>query len=370
MYINSKEFKKALKKIGIVAGESVIFSVTLRKDKEGKNYGTVSSANQVAQAVATVMVEADITENERIIFGSEFITVIQTISQCGEVIELCKKENGTVEVSCNTTSIVMETKKDGGYITNLSPNKEEVVAYKLEADAFCFAVHTGGYTATTDGDSEKLKDAVSIEFSKDVVQVLSIAGSGTIAAKSKCNVMETKNEKEISFIASGTMLTRISRLLEKEVIELYLFEKKQLLIRDGNDFYTLIPKAGSFPAMNKFFECDKIKAINIICSVNELKIGLDIVLVNQKNPKIEVEVEGEGIRLISEDKKNQTVFKCQNIGEEKKTIFALNANLLKMFLAHTTNCKVHMVKEEGESSYIYFIEDEKPAISLLLPCKR
>lgn len=378
--VGNRDLLKAVEKASVGIKETYIISVTMRPDKEGNKYASVQASDGEVQGMASFTVKSNETEPFKVIVGKEFHSIIKTLSQWDKDIEMVVEENSAV-LKSGTSIVPIALREDGMSIAPCNPKNEPgVISILVDSKELIPAVKKGGF-AYQSGNSGAAgtQDAVCImpvtDGETNYLRFISADSNMAAGADAKLDNVDAnftaaaKAEQKFAVSLNAIALQEITAKFEAEKTQIFIFPK-QVLLKNGNDFYIIRPFEKKFPLVVTGILYSDSREYKLRVNSRELKTVLDIVMLegNAKDPigaKLTLSKEGN-MTVSSLSGKNKTDMKAAS--SEGEVAIAFKAQFLKVAIDKTFSEFVTL-SGCGSTAPMYITGDDPKAISVIMPVR-
>lgn len=255
LIIGNSVLTETVRKASVSLKDSFVLKVTAQKDAEGNNLASLCACDGSTQANITFLCKCDSDEAFQVIIGKEFANTVKAVAQYApeQDIVIDVKE-GSAQISCGEAKVPLGILADAVEIQPENPQTEKVVLIAAKSEDLKKAVSVGGmaYSTSVDGRMEVVKNAISLSFVTDgeTNQMQIVTTNGLFCAGAHCpvSVMQGEGLAEKSYSLKATVFTKIASELTADAVQMFLFEK-QVIVRENNDFYIIVPNANKFPSV-------------------------------------------------------------------------------------------------------------------------
>ena len=280
---NSSELKAAVKKMKGFSGETYVLTCFKDEVKDGKFRAELDASNGVAQAMVALTYEASEVIDLRLVVGTEFAGVVDTLSAFGDVIdfELCRD---TVTISCGTANLSIPMLKDALSLT-LDDFKKNALRITLGREDLLSLITQGGFAFADSKERLNLYQTVyllpKVDGEERALSAYSSDGYMMATATVPCDVnrddvfTEWAAADKGALVKVNSLLSLVRRLIEERVV-MYI-SNNQISIRDGDDAYCFVCVNDRMPA--KFIEVvtqHRELEYNFSVAKSELKAALNV----------------------------------------------------------------------------------------------
>ena len=367
----SSELKAAVKKMKGFSGETYVLTCFKGEDKDGKFRAELDASNGVAQAMVALSYEASEAIELRLVVGTEFAGVIDTLSAFGDVIEL-EVRNDTVSVSCGTASLSIPMQKEEVCMT-IDDFKKDTVRMTIEREALLSLITQGGFAFSDSPERPSLYQTVYLlpEANGEERTLRASSSNGFIiaTATAQCDVKtddvftEWATAGKGALVKVNSLLSLVRRLIEDRVI-MYI-SNNQLLIRDGNDVYCFVCINDRMPM--KFIEVVTQRGeleYNFSVAKSELKAAVNVSGLFNKDGKIKLKRKEDGGLTISNESGDGAAT-VETVGDG-----AVERSLNLLYLVKTMDSllgdEIRMSGSKGGAG-MYFSSTDGTADALIMP---
>lgn len=377
--VGNKELLNAVEKASVGAKETYIITITKRANSEGKKFASIAASDGEIKSLASFLATCDDPEGFKVIVGKEFYNIVRTLSQLSKDIEMEIIDNAAI-LKCGTSVVPVSIKEDGMDIAVINPNNEpEALSVSVNTEELISAVRKGGYaypvsTSTNTGLTNAVCLIPIIDGENNYLRFVTADGYNAAGADAKLDKVSAnfadsvKAKKTITL--NATALQNIVSKFENESTDIYLFSK-QVLIKNGNDFYIIRPFEKQFPIAITGMLYQDAREYEIQLSARELKTVLDITMLdgsegNDKKYAILTLTKDGQVTVSSVSGRSSTKLNMNtHLGEVK---ICFKAQFMKTAIDKTFSEKIS-ISGCGSISPIYIKGDDTRAISLILPSK-
>lgn len=336
--VSEVEFLKALEKASMSAKDSYIITISDRDVNKGKKLANITACDGNSQSMVTMIVESE--EPFRVVVGVELLTIVKTLA-------LLKKEitfeliDNNIFLRAGTSKVTIGIKEHGMSMDIINLKDEtNIIAIKMDSEKFITGIKGAVYPATSlDNTRETLQDVVCLlpTSNGDINHLRLISTNGDTAAAADIEVVECNDsfkkssETESYYSVSATALSKVSSRLDISKPTKLFITNKQLLISNGNDFYSIRPYERAFPLGIVKIIYNENRNYKLQLAARELKVAIDIAVLNctdnnKKGVIITLNKKGK-VKVTSFYKKNST--ELSTISSDGEITIALKADYLK-----------------------------------------
>lgn len=337
--VNKNELLKALEKAAVVpVKDSYIVTVADDNTSDGKRFASicVSDGNTMAFICFTVTADIPCSFNA----GPELLGVVKALGEFGDEYKIDVGETAlTITVGSATAPVLLKTEGTKFGISNLKKEPNGIVA-TIDKDDFVKAVRQGSFGYGGAGCSTGLVNTVAIhpEIEGEENRISFLSSDGRLAVRSNIKVEQVsesfkKAEKLFVNIDAPAVRSIITKL-EEENIALFLFEK-QVIIKDGNNYYAILRYETDFPAsIGQMLDTSEYN-YKAVFDVPMLKAALDVATIaEEKDNKVAViDIQKKKVTVSSVLGTNKAEVKADNV--EGEINIHINAKHLKMVMDNT-----------------------------------
>lgn len=353
--VNRKELLTAVEKAAVKIKDSFIINISDRKTEDKKTFATVSASDGNTQAMISFMAQAE--EKKAFKVGLELLEVIKALGEFGEELTIELTDTSAC-IATNNASVPLALKTDGTFIKVLTPKDKDCIRIHFNKDAFVKAVRQGSFAYGDAGCVKGLVSTVALMPYTDgeTNGIKFVSTDGRLATLSSVTTGDEVNEvfknsvgKTVSIDAPA--LRGIANRLESEIIELFIFDK-QVTIKDGNDYYTIVRYETAFPDnVMKMLEVVDYNYKAVI-DVSKLRAALKVatLLEEKNNKKALIAISNIGITISSVTESNKASLDAEKVEGEVNII--VNAKHIEAALADIGSDKI-TIYGQGELKPLY-----------------
>lgn len=334
--IKKEEFVKAIEKASVGVKDTYIISISDKKAGDGRNFASICASNGNTQVLACFMVESDKAVSFYV--GAELFGVVKALGEFGDEYEIeVTKTVAKITVGSATSPIPLKT--EGFSISIRQPKDEPTCSFAtIDREEFVRAIKQGSFAYGGTGSDSNIANAVALlPYTKDNDSGLFFMSSDArLVARSSAKVSQANesfkkaDSKYINIDAPA--LRAISSKLDGDNITIFLFEK-QVLIKDGNDYYTIIRYETAFPKV--IGEMLDITEYNYkaVFDISMLKAALRVATImdNKNEKKAVIDIQNGKVTISSILGTNKAEVKADNV--EGEINIYINAKHLEMVMA-------------------------------------
>lgn len=316
--VNKVELIKAVEKAATCSKESFIFNITERKATDGRSYATVSASNGNSQVIACFMAKAE--KALGFIVGKELPEVLRAVGEFGDEIAI-NVTDSVAEITCGSASLPLGLLPDGTMIKMQTPNDSKCTYASFNRDEFVKSVRKGSFAYGDGSSASSLISTVALlPVTKDENKLCIISSDGKISTRSYATAIEVNDEfKNVTEYVSvdAPALQSFCTKLEGEKINLLIFDK-QVTIKDGNDFYTIIRYETKFPeAVGQLLDAVDYNYKGVF-DVASLRAAFKVatILENKNDKKALITIQNGKVTISSELLTNKASIKAENVEGE------------------------------------------------------
>lgn len=358
--VNKSEFLKALEKAAVIAvKDSYIVSVSDKKATDERNFASICVSDGNAMAFICFMVTTD--KPCSFFAGPELLGVVKALGEFGDEYKIEVGETAvTITVGSASAPVLLKSEGTSFGIGNLK-DEPDCIHATVEKDEFVKAVRQGSFAYGGDGCISGIVNSVAIhpETKEDEVRLCFLSSDGRLAVRSNVKTKQVneafkKAEKLFVNVDAPTIRAIISKL-DGENITLFIF-KKQILIKDGNDYYAILRYETEFP--QSIGEMLNVTEYNykIVFESQMLKAALDVATIAEEREKkiAVIDVHNKKVNITSVLGNNKAEVKAENV--EGEVNIHVNAKHLKMVMDNT-GAKQLTVYGQGDVRPLFMITD-------------
>lgn len=375
---NNKNLKDAMIKVTASLSEKITVSFL---GTDNGTYASLSSCDRETQT--NIMLECSIPEfRDQKTFTVKSV-IKDVVSQLdGDVITLSFGENECI-CKCGGATIPIEYCEESSMIEPLSIDQAAVM--NVKTIDFVSMVRRGGFATTTAPQCavKGLRNRIAVYFVLDHEKTalrgfsanenLGLMGSYTIhpidSSKTNESIKKLVDEKKV-LLLNYTYLTRICINLEEEYVSIFVWDK-QILIKCGNDYYSLLlgnPEGFMYSFKENF---DKLmnQDVSWKFTVDEksFRKAYNLVLLNPSETYeedrivAECSLSDESLQISSYSGRNKTVVPVEQISGNYDCCLCID--YVKKLLAC---CHSKVTFKGNENSQAVIVTDEEDSAAQML----
>ncbi len=244
--VNNEVISGALKKVSVCLKDTVSMTVTT-KELQGKKIANVAACDGSNQANITFTCECDSPEQVQLIFGKELVSTVEVLSKFDTGEDICiKVSDGAALLTCGKAEVSLGLLADTTALQVLNPKEHEHAQVIFETEKLQKAVGLGAISVkpALDGRFAVLQNALYFGFDDGKAKIASSDGVLCTAATSEIKAVQ--GELKFNYSLNADVFSKVVLASKTGEIMMFLLEK-QVVIREGNDFYIITPNATPIP---------------------------------------------------------------------------------------------------------------------------
>lgn len=347
--VELQELAAAIEKVAVAVKECFILTLHKKNKKSGdKNFFSIKACNGTTQVDASVFSEVDMEPEEAVSFavGANFLSIIQTMAKiCSEEVNaVLELDDSTLCVKCGNARVPIGIQDASEVISiqNLDPRKSPCVAVLFEKEEIQRGIRCGGCAYRSSKDSSNPYDNTVMfipgkENGESIFKMVSIDSSGRMLAgcRVKTSVRSQENfdkyvEDNKIISLNGDFIMRIARGFTGKQ-SLWCFFESQVVISDGNNFYTICLKNMNLHIDNfiKMVFSEPEADFKIKANAGDICGAVDIISLNQpsKEKNAAILKADDALQVLSLNRKNSMV--VEGAGVDGSTEFCVDCSVLK-----------------------------------------
>ena len=256
LIVEHETLVKAVKKASASLKDTFVLKIISVEVGKGQLQGSLSCCNDSTQAVIYIPVKADNDACGEYIFGKEFGTIVQTLSVYDDKDFIIKcNSDGMCTIACGNADVPIPVCNSTASIPLQDIAANGALVVECKAESFREAAVRGGcaYSGNIGGAYEIVRNVINLVLEKTEKQynLQFITSDGMSASIARAQIvkqsgLDNLKDGEASFCVNATVFLKIASAISSESVTLYL-AKTQILLRDGNDVYIIVPNANTFP---------------------------------------------------------------------------------------------------------------------------
>ena len=313
--IENAALKEAVRKCSVSEKDTITLFVTEKKSGD-KNIAQLKTCNGNMQTSALVLVEIDTKGGETFIFPSAlFSSSVSTLgTYADDDFELTVTENGGFSsISCGSASVDIPLLSEAISIEMADAKKEKYAYTKFSSVALKEAFSIGSVAMDKECCQKAAANAVDVApvSGNDGEKMLRICALNENCSMISVAYVPVLQEKGLDDLLGkreyvlNALFCKIISAIKSDEVEILMFER-QVIVRDGLDFYIIVPNAAKYPDVLKVLQeiqpdysatvsKDKLTgAINVSLLGKEEKDDLKILLVVDDNKLNVSSISNEG----------------------------------------------------------------------------
>ncbi len=347
--VELQEFAAALEKAAVAVKECFILTLHKKNKKSGdKNFFSIKACNGTTQVDASVFSEVDLEPEEAISFavGANFLNVIQTIAKiCSEeVYAVLELDGSALCVKCGNARVPIgiQDASEVVSIQNLDPRKSPCMAVLFDKAEIQRSIRCGGCAYRSSKDSSNPYDNTVLfipgrEDGESIFKMISIDSLGKMLAgcrartsvRSQANFDQYVEDGKIISL-NGDFIMRIARGFTGKQ-SLWCFFESQVVISDGNNFYTICLKNMNLQIDNfiKMVFSEPEADFRIRANAGDIRGAVDVISLNQpaNGKNAAILKADDSLQILSLNRKNSMI--VESAGVDGSTEFCVDCTVLK-----------------------------------------
>jgi len=373
-----RELVTAVKKAAVSEKDTYELRITSRVVPEsGKYLATLCTCNGSVQSAICIYVAATEMDETGLdfIFPATFSGTISTLAAFSNEDFKFDVADGICTVICGKAQLSVPLLESAVTIESANPKEQTFAKVTIEAQKLKKAVDIGASTmSTSEGKLAAVHNA--IDFAPvtgpegESIRIISVDSLGISAAGAMAVIKESVGLSEMldkKVYALNSVFTRIVAGLSAEYVDIMLFDK-QVILREWNDFYIIVPNAAPFPATISgalYSHVDESYSVKV--EQKKLASALDIAMfgaVAVDERKTVLSISNGGLMVKAMKNGNNAQVECKDAMGD--IIIGFDGTYLKKGIAHLGN----RVTLSGTlaSAPIYLKNDDPGVVVFIAPC--
>ncbi len=373
--INKKELLEAIEKC-VSVKDTYTISFTTRKDESGYRYSTISAGDSNSLSCITFMAAADTDQSVKVIVGTEFYDAVKALSpsSLGDAIVLEILENN-INVLCGNAVIPLGVKSDALTFNFKSPKVDAHSRFEIDAKELKRVIKQGSYASGNyDVSAGGTYAAITTVFLLPVnigegvgIRIISTDGyfgtSSIAAVEGDASFLQMANAQSGICLPPST-IEKISSVLSDSKISVFLFDT-QMIVKDGNDVYAIIPKNYSYP-LSVIKGIDEVDyTYKFTAKVADVKIALGIAMVNTSvidaKKVMVLDIDLKEVVVSAAQTANKTVLKT--LSSEGNVKVALSCKQLRDILHNGISSETVTIYGKGDNTFVHVVSEKQTECS-------
>lgn len=379
--VSNSELMGAIKKASVAVKDTYVVTVTKRKEEmTGKYYASIAACDGVIMSSIAFLVTYDgEIKEQQVILGKELLSTVSTLSQYAPEEDITLETgDGKCKICCGGASANVGLLMDALSITSANPKKDECTVITIASNDFKNAVSRGSMAASMeDGKLKMYKNTlfiqpVKVDGDADAFRIITVDSLGTMVAGSHVKIAgEVKPliEGKRQIALNKSIFCKVIENLSSQNVQLFIF-KNQVIVRDINDIYILIPSTGQCQEKVGSMLFAHLNS-NFSFRVNKKKFqaAIDIAMLNggtiDGKHKVALSLDGGKLLVSSVNKTNHTIVDVENA--EGCILIGVNGSYLKNVLSHMGE---NVILAGGSSTEPIYITDGTEGFNCFIyPCQ-
>lgn len=378
LIFKNNDLLTAVKKAQVAEKDAYEIRVTDRiEPKSGKHFLSLCACNGSVQSIITVLATVDgLSGDTRIVLPASFSGMVTTLSAFSDRDISLNIREGNCLMSCGGGSVDVPLLESAIAIAPADPTTEKPAKATLEAAALKKAVSIGSGAMTSEsGRVEAVRNAVDLSLvtyeGKPAVRIISVSGIGSMAAGATAPVKASVGTEELldkrSYTLNSAFCKIVSGLGDGD-IEFMLFSK-QVIIRQGTDFYIVVPNAAPFPS-TICAALYQVPEMEYRATVSQKAIcrAIDVALLgntSEAERKIALSISNRKLSISSVSRENKADVDAEAVEGEIR--IGMSGDFLKKSLSGLGS--VVTLAGTNAVSLMFFQTDEPGVAAFVAPCK-
>lgn len=353
--VKKEEFIKAIEKASVGVKDTYIISISDKKASDGRNFASICASNGNTQALVCFMVEAD--KAVSFFVGAELFGVVKALGEFGDEYEICVTKT-VAKITVGSASSPIPLKTEGFSINIRNPKDEPTCRFAtVNREEFVRAIRQGSFAYGGAGSDSNIANAVAIlPYAKDNDSGLCFMSTDArLVARSSAKVSQANEffmKSDNKYVnVDAPAIRAISSKLEGENIVLFIFDK-EILVKDGNDYYTIIRYETEFPkVLGELLDVTEYN-YKAVFDVSMLKAALKVATImdNKNEKKAVIDIQNGKVTISSILGTNKAEVKADDV--EGEINIHINAKHLEMVMADIGSEKL-IIYGQGELKPLY-----------------
>ena len=376
--ISNGDLVSAVKKASVSEKNTYELKVAPQVEpNSGKYMASLCTCNGSVQTIAFLLVTSEnVTEEVNMIFPSTFSKTVTTLAAYTDADFKIEVNESICSISCGEASIKLDMLPSAVRIEPLDPNTNKFAQVTVETGKLKRAIEIGSSAMSSEeGKMAAVRNAVELapvtiggvdQFRVISVDTLGVLAAGAMAEIKQAGGLDDMLNKKTYVLNS--VFCRIVNSIHSETVDLFLFDK-QVMMRDGNDFYVITPNAASFPEeISAGLYADMPKEYSMSVEQKSLTSALDIVLIGAssiEDNKACLSISNGIVEVRALKRNNRAGVTATDVAGE--TAIGVNGALLKRAIAHLgTDITISGVNPQTP----IFIKNGDPGVAVFAaPCQ-
>lgn len=338
MKIKKDELLKAVEKASISVKDNYIVNISNRKSSDGSYYANICASDGNALTLTTFMVSS-VKEPVGFITGPELFGVLKALGEFGDEYDI-KVEETFVSVTVGSASAPVSLKTEGTSFPISMPKEDDdsCIYASIVKDDYIKAVRQGSFAYGGAGCISGIINTVAINpITGEKNKFAFVSTDGRLVVRSEVEVEQVskgfKKSENLYINVDAPAMRKILSKLEGENIALFIFDK-QVLIKDGNDFYAIMRYETMFPeSIGKMLNATEY-SYKAILDVPMLKAAIDVATITGgKNQASVIDIQNGKITVSSILGNNKANVKGDSV--EGEINIHINPENFKMVIDNT-----------------------------------
>lgn len=287
--ISNNDLVSAVKKASV--SEKNTYELTIAPNVEpnsGKYMASLCTCNGSVQTIAFLLVASEgVTDDVDLIFPASFSKTVTTLAAYTDADFKFEVNETICNISCGEASLNLELLPSAVRIEAMDPSKNKFAQVTVETSKLKRAVEIGSSAMSAEeGKMAAVRNAIELAPVKvggiEKLRVISVDTLGVLATGAMAEIKQAGGLDDMldkkAFVLNS-VFCRIVSSARSETVDLLLFDK-QVMLRDGNDFYIITPNAAPFSKeIAAGLYADMPKEYSLCVEQKSLTSALDIVLI-------------------------------------------------------------------------------------------
>jgi len=316
--VKKHDILHAIDKASICVKDTYIISISNKETCEGRKFASICSSDGNTQVLACFTAESN--NPTSFIVGSELQGALKALSEFGDEYEI-EVTDSVAKISAGSATLPIQLKKEGFSIIQPQGNPDDGYVAVLSRESFVKAAKQGSFAYGGQGSAISVINTVALlpYTEGDESKLCFFSSDGRLAASSyskTISVNERFKKAEKKYInINAPALRAICSKIEGENITISILEK-QVIIKDGNDYYTIIRYENEFPA--KIAELLDFAEYNYkaVLDVSMLKAALRVATLTDNNKRAAIIISNEKVIITAIAGENKAQVKAVDVEGE------------------------------------------------------
>lgn len=376
--IENRDLVAAVKKASVSEKNTYELKVATNVEpNSGKHMASLCTCNGSVQTIAFLLVASDdVTDEVDMIFPASFSKTVTTLAAYTDDAFKIEVTDNSCSISCGEASINLEMLQTAVRIEPLDPSANKFAQITIETGALKKAIEIGSSAMSSEeGKMAAVRNAIEIAPVKvdgeEKLRVISVDTLGFFAAGAMADIKQAGGLDDMidkkAFVLNS-VFCRIIGSLTSASVDLMLFDK-QVMMRDGNDFYIITPNAAPFTKeiFNALY-ADMPSVYSMSVSRKSLMSALDIALIgasDMEDNKACLHISNGMVAVRAMRRDNRAGVMAEDVSGEME--IGIDGIILKKAIAHL-GASISL-SGAGPKAPIYIKNGEPGVVVFVAPCR-